>query len=232
VAVHGHRLHCSSRDRTLAHRRRGRRLLPYTARRIAPGALHVARRRRVDAVVISVHRCHGEALPRSRGSYVNSRDPCRRAGLAPRPRIHRNTVRSARRACERPLIVPNPTDGGDCGPRWSSGVARCHADPRTAGPCPRRAIRRGAALLRSNRALAPALSTVRVWPGISEYDEHADVALSSSVHSVTQELPRGHASAARLLSVSESRVVGLDVAYRWTTRRPRALGDTSAPCWG
>src|SRR5438874_2422248 len=26
-------------------------------------ALHVARRRRVDAVVISVHRCHGEALP-------------------------------------------------------------------------------------------------------------------------------------------------------------------------
>src|SRR5438045_8326023 len=26
-------------------------------------ALHVARRRRVDAVVISVHHCHGEALP-------------------------------------------------------------------------------------------------------------------------------------------------------------------------
>src|SRR5438034_11604382 len=26
-------------------------------------ALYVARRRRVDAMVISVHRCHGEALP-------------------------------------------------------------------------------------------------------------------------------------------------------------------------
>src|SRR5216117_752326 len=26
-------------------------------------ALYVARRRRVDAVIISVHRCHGEALP-------------------------------------------------------------------------------------------------------------------------------------------------------------------------
>src|SRR5713101_2885913 len=96
------------------------------------------------------------------------------------------------------------------GPRWSSGVAGCHADPRTAGPCPRRAIRRGAALLRSNRA-ARAGAQHRPWSGPTSPSttEHVDVALSSSVNSVTQELPRGHASAARLLSVSESGVVGL-----------------------
>src|SRR6267143_631321 len=96
------------------------------------------------------------------------------------------------------------------GPRWSSGVARCHADPRTAGPCPRRAIRRGAALLRSDRA-ARAGAQYRPWSGPTSprTTQHIDVAFSSSVNSVTQELPRGHAFAARLLSIPESRVVGL-----------------------
>src|SRR5205085_7731005 len=72
-----------------------------------------------------------------------------------------------------------------------------------------RAFRRGAAVLRSGRA-ARAGPQHCSGPGSAppRTTQYVDVTFSSRRHSVPEELSRGHAFAARGVSVSESRPVG------------------------
>src|SRR6266699_6815783 len=175
-------------------------------------ALYVARRRRVDAVIISVHRCHGEALP-GVARFVREFPAIPAVALVSRHdreatetllRLGATGVRSAI-DCTEPDGWRRLRDlvGHPASPVAARILARL-------GPALGDASEETRLFFEAVARLAPALSTVR---GLARHLRVGPSTLMSRFHTcraaLAEELSRGHAVAARRVPLPEPRPVGL-----------------------
>src|SRR6266566_181854 len=161
-------------------------------------ALRAARRKRVDALVLSVHACRGDELP-AVARFVREFPAIPAVALVShrdrRPR--RGGLHGARR------LAPAT------GPGRPSGVTRRGPDSGAPRPRARRGDGRRARILRGGgTARAGIVHGAAAGAAPPDLLEYAHVPLLSGGPAVPEDLPRRHAARARGLPVLEPRALG------------------------
>src|SRR2546421_12302103 len=189
-------------------------------------ALHVARRRRVDAVVISVHRCHGESLP-SVARFVREFPAIPAVALVSRhDRESTETLLRLGATGVRSAVDCTPPDGWrqlrDLVGHPASPVAArvlAYVLPALGEPSEEARL-----FFEAVARLAPALSTGR---GLARHLRVRPSTLMSRFHRAHLPSPKNYLARMRLLHASylfqNPRFSGSDVAYRVGYSSPQSL---------
>src|SRR2546428_1018880 len=192
-------------------------------------ALYVARRRRVDAVIISVHRCHGEALP-GVARFVREFPAIPAVALVSRhDREATETLLRLGATGVRSAVDCTEPDGGRrlrdiVGHPASPVAARILARllPALGEPPPSEEKR---LVFEAVPPLAPALSTVR---GLARHLRVRPSTLLSRFHRAGLPSPKSYLAGMRLLHASflfqNPGLAVSDVAYRMDYSSPQSFG--------